>query len=71
MARKILATKEVALSQDIKKGKVKETKITIPAEFVDKLKINPEIHKIRWTLTKEGEDFSLEGKLIENVKEKD
>lgn len=71
MAQEIFERKEVRLSQDIRNGKVKETKITIPAEFVKTLKINPNKHKIEWLLMKSDEGLFLTATLFEYAKKKD
>lgn len=68
MAQKILGKKESKISQLIKGGKVKETKVTIPAEFINKLDIDVSKHRIIWTLIQFDEGLFLGGAL-KNVKE--
>lgn len=56
MARKTIETKEVKVTQD-----KKQTKVAIPAEFVEQLKINPKSDSMTWVLIKVDGEFSLNG----------
>lgn len=60
----IFKTKEVKLSQDKKDGKVKETKVTLPTEFVKIMDINPKKNRILWILGKNEDGLNLTGFLI-------
>ena len=54
MIKRVVEQKEIILTQDKKENKVKETKLTVPAEFIERLKINPKDHVAVWSLLTEG-----------------